>query len=256
MKGQTLTYLVIAFAIANLVVISTLVRGEENEPIGASVEDVNYSNMNASNYIPDSTYAIAGNLSEIYINGSSATKSWHGFFGNITGVLVLEDAQNYTMYTWNSAEPQGEIYASVNNSINWATVECFNYSSQNDQWESFYNITTNDVDGINETFKFNDHPMFWVGTITISAATCNNTYTYRDDAPQYVDFVEVLLTDNASNPSAPLIFTTIIENDLDGNETDNSGYNGIPYDFQLMVAEDGQAGNDLATLYYFWVEIE
>ena len=68
-------------------------------------------------------------MTEINIFGYSPTQSWQGYFGNISGTVQLADSGDNVMYNWSLASPQGEIYASTSNSINWANVQCFNYTA-------------------------------------------------------------------------------------------------------------------------------
>ena len=65
------------------------------------------------------------------------------------------------------------------------------------------------------------------------------------------DFQEILLTDNAS-----IIFTTIIENDIVGDDLEVQGFDNQTHDFQMLVGEDGHGGDDSITSYYFFVELE
>ena len=119
-------------------------------------------------------------------------------------------------------------------------------------------MTYNIVDGIDETFNMTQHPDLDVGDVSsIQQNTCPSTYMHRDDAFQTDKFVELLLQDNTGQ----IIFTTILENDDAGNNTDISGYDGTAWDFQMIVAEDGtsrnggQINNDKTT-YFFYLDLE
>jgi hypothetical protein len=218
--------------------------------------------------------AYAGNVSQLTIFGRSQTKHWQGYWGEITGIITLDDAQNWTMYDWPNDEPKGEIYATINQTApDWTTVQCFNYSgveadpaltaNNTVYWESFYNMTFNDVDGIDETFNMtletatSTHPEFDVGEFTITTGTCPSTYTHINDVWQEEDFSEVLLQDQFG----VLIFTTIIENKDIGINDPVIGYNSADHDFQMLVAEDGTSRvggerNQAITTYYFYVDLQ
>ncbi|MBD3203361.1 hypothetical protein GF327_03645 [Candidatus Woesearchaeota archaeon] len=216
--------------------------------------------------------AEAGNLTKLVLFGRSQTKHWQGYYGDITGTITLDDAQNWTLYDWDNPEPKGEIYAVANTSgttPSWSTVECFNYTQETagaawangnttlDRWETYYNMTWNDVDGINETFNVTTHLGFSVGSYTIDADSCPATYTYVSDAYQQDKFSEILL----QTDEAQLVFATIIENDDEANNTDPTGFDDVAHDFQMLVAEDGtslSAGeiNEDPTTYYFYIDIE
>ena len=54
----------------------------------------------------------SGNMTSLGINSTKITLRWQGFYGNVTGTITLDDASNNTLYNWQLASPQGEIYAS------------------------------------------------------------------------------------------------------------------------------------------------
>jgi hypothetical protein len=194
--------------------------------------------------------AQAGNVTELNINTTSVTKSWQGYYGNITGIITLDDARNFSMYQWSLTTPQGEVYASPAEVTSWSNVKCFNYSAKAPELnltelEANLSIGPKDADGVNETFRYDFTGSFYVGTTHIDSTNgCKATFTYRNDQPQATSFPEVLLTDTTN-----VIYTTIIENNIPG--FDNRGH-----DFQILVGENGHNGDVKTTQYYFYVEIE
>ncbi len=261
--SKLLTYISIILVLA----VAFFYANAMEVPMGAQTVTEGYeSTINGSNYPPATHEAYAGNISELTIFGRSQTKHWQGYYGEISGVIVLDDAQNWTMYDWPNPEPKGEIYATVNQTTPlWYTIECFNYSgnytggnNHTDYWESFFNMTFNDVDGIDETFNMTTHPRFDVGEFTIADNSCPSTFTHVNDQFQETRFVEILLQD----ATGQLIFTTIIENKDEGINDDVVGYNGVTHDFQLLVAEDGTSRdgtgnrNQATTTYYFYLDLE
>jgi hypothetical protein len=248
--------LVLTFTLAYV----ALVRAEQNIPLGASNVTVykSTSSTNASLYPAASTYAEAGNLSELEIVGYSQTKAWQGFYGNVTGVITLEDVNGFRFYDWNSAEPKGEVYASVNNTISWLTVACaptMVADSIGDRylydWNTLYGINASDYDQINNTYNRTDHPTFYVGSLTQTG--CPSTFTFVSDNRQFDNFPAILLTSDANST---LIYTAILENKTTGVRAGVNGFDGLDHDFQLLVGEDGHLGNDALTTYYFWVELQ
>ena len=200
---------------------------------------------------PVNINAQAGNITELVFNATAITKNWQGYFGNISGKITLDDARNWTLYDWNYANAQGYIFASRINSVTWTNIQCMKFSGNGSLYP---NVTTEetimganavDVDGVDETFGLAAHSTLTIGTISISANTCNSTYLYVNDTSQTNDFVEVLLTDNSSNNS--VVYTTILEQDV-------HGFNNRTTDFELLVSENGHQ-NTATTPYYFWVEL-
>jgi hypothetical protein len=288
--------------ITTLVLLASIVYAVPSGPkFPEQFNEGTSSRLNISVYSNKSVQAEAGNITRIDFNSTDQTGHWQGYYGDISGTITLDDASNYTMYSWVNTEPQGEVYI-VNETISdWTTAHCFNYTarvntntslepcnpgdanciyynytydggssfaytqifSNLSDMENFYNLSADDVDGIDETFnetgKLSDgqtnHNYFYVGTTRIDAGTCPATDLYENDSSSGINFQEVLLQ---VNNSAAIIWTAIIENDIIGNDTDNVGYNGVAYDFQAIVAEDGtsEAGQDTTTQYYFYVELQ
>jgi len=211
---------------------------------------------------PNQTEAQAGNLTELSIVAQASTKAWQGFYGNISGTITLEDSSGNVFYDWSAAEPEGEIYASTNQSVTWTNIRCFNFTNASQNGgstnlsieETRFGMDDADVDGIDETYSVSTHDQFFVGTVEVVANSCRSTYAYVSSTAQADNWQNVLLIDP---DGGSLVFTSIIENRDAANDTDKIGYNGLTYDFQLLVAEDEHTAPAAgSTTYYFWVEIE
>jgi hypothetical protein len=245
----------LSFLFLSIAVCSALVLADVSPPTVLTF--VRGSRFNTSLYPAKNVSAIAGNVTELTITGSSPTKAWQGFYGNITGTLVLEDSSGNVFYNWSVAEPKGTVFASPNSSISFSSIKCFNFTANGSSEinltgvEGEYNINTADVDGINETFNSSNPSTFYVGATTIAAGSCPATFVFQNGAYQVSNFINVLLTDSTN-----LVFSTIIENKQTNVNTDLAGYNGVDYDFQLLVAEDGHGSDTSTTSYYFWVELK
>jgi hypothetical protein len=217
---------------------------------------------------PGSAVAYAGNVTGLTISGYSVTQSWQGFYGNVSGVIHLTDASNNTFYNWTLASPEGEVYASVNQTgISWADIQCFNFTASGigsseggaggqtnlygvnlSQLEGRYNIAPDDVDGVNETFTLKNHDAFFTASQTFSADECRSTRVYGDTG-EGVDqeFEETLLYEPTSGA---VVFASILE------EVDTLGFDNSNHDFEMLVLEDGHNSDVATTTYYFWVELE
>ncbi|MFH1133640.1 MAG: hypothetical protein V1735_04055 [Nanoarchaeota archaeon] len=228
----------------------------------------------------------AGNVTGITITATTMTQAWAGFYGNITGTITLDDANNNTMYDWAVASPEGEIYASEATAIDWTTgnVRCWNYSrGLNATFLSFTEyqdytggdavsdpvytaggmvINITDYDSVNRTFKVNQtHKSFYVGGWLIDGSTaqkadpaspsstgsgCPAAFIYDTTEAESLYFQEVLLYSDVQ--SRP-IFTALIE------PTTPEGFNNANWDFEMLVAENGHKGDIATTNYYFYVEL-
>jgi hypothetical protein len=185
--------------------------------------------------------ALAGNVTQINIFGYTTTQSWQGYFGNVSGVIQLADASDNVMYNWSLASPEGEVYASTANTISWSSVQCASGANLS-TLETTFNIASDDVDGVTETFSLDDHAEFFTNNIQFSAGECNNTKVYDNTGAGVFD--EVLLM-----AGAEAIFVALLQEDT-------LGFNDVTHDFEMLVLEDGHATDIVTTPYYFWVELE
>jgi hypothetical protein len=218
------------------------------------------STFNANNYPPLSVDAIAGNITSLTIEGISETRAWQGYWGNVTGYITLDDANNFTFYNWSAAEPRGYIYATLANrvgALSWLDVVCFDHPTDGNTFDTFYGIAADDYDNVTNTYTTTLNALPTPQTVYIvnnSFTTCPATTIWQSDNSQTDNFVNYLMRDTTGGNDA-WVFGTIIENKNISDRTDLPCYNGEQCDFQLLVAENGH-GTDLSvTPYYFWVDL-
>jgi hypothetical protein len=218
------------------------------QPFGANYTEINSTRAPMDD--AESIEALAGNVTEININGFSTTQSWQGYFGNVTGTIQLADASDNQMYNWSLASPEGEIYATTDTSVAWENIACFDLTGNHSGVETIFNIQTDDVDGLNETFsESGTHDEFFTNNVQFAADACPSTQIYdASGASNATNFQEVLMTD--SGAATEIIFTAILD------EEDVAGFDDKFHDFEMLVLEDGHGTNTATTTYYFYVEIE
>lgn len=208
----------------------------------AGLTEGNSSRRDLSNLNTTSVSAMAGNVTQLDINSISITRSWQGYYGNITGNMVLSDANNNSLYEWgNATGVSGEIYAARSNNVSWGTINC-STATHISQEESYLGIDTTASDSVNNTYSGTAHPSFLVGTSSMSG--CPSTNVFVNGSAQSSDYHQILLADGNN----VTVYTTIID-------SGSYGYDGNQWDFQLLVAENGQPGNESATTYYFYTEL-
>jgi len=240
-----------------LLAASVLGYGEPAAPLhftrGAS------STFNWSNFANVQTDAIAGNITQLTITGISQTRSWQGFYGNVTGWITLDDAQNYTFYNWSAAEPRGYVYATLVSHADpsWLNVQCFVHATNASAFDTYYNITQDAYDNVTNTFNRTLADISTPQAVYIVSntfTTCPAMTIWQDDNAQNDNFVNYLMWDSTGGTDA-WVFGSIIENKDVSNKTDKNCYNGQPCDFQLLVAENGHGTDTAVTPYYIWVDI-
>ncbi|MFH1505728.1 MAG: hypothetical protein ABIE94_01930 [archaeon] len=187
--------------------------------------------------------AQAGNVSALNINDTHITDNWAGFYGNVTGNIILESAAGDTFYDWQNASPGGEIFAARAASIDWSSIACAVQANVTAE-ETALSITTADRDSINNTFHENmssgTHNAFSVGTTDFIANACVwRTNGYVSGAAQTTIFDMVML-----NSVSNAVYTAILNQD-------QAGFDGSDSDFQLLVPVTTEG----TEAYYFWAEL-
>ena len=194
--------------------------------------------------------AQAGNVTQLSINTSILTSRWQGYYGNISGSITLDNAAGWTLYDWSAGDlaVTGEIYAANQTISSWADVICVNFTGNGTvghsginvtQLEAMYGMTLTDGDGMDETFTTTDDIV--IGETTLS--NCPATHLYVNNATQTAQWNESLLTENATGA---VIYASKVEQNT-------QGFDGNEWDFQMLVADDGDIA--AATTYQFYVEL-
>jgi hypothetical protein len=208
------------------------------------------------NYISNSTYVATsvnrsidqkGTITVVTLDSNQQDYKWKAYVGNVSGSLVLDDANSKSVYDWSLTTVTGEVYVSRSSSVTWTSVSCVNQTVIDNE-QSFLGMTSSARDSINSTFNYTSHRSFLIGTNNITSSSCRSTATYINDAAQTINeaakFQEILLRDNIGGG---LIYATLLEQN-------QAAYDGVnTYDFQLIVAENESA--TVPTNYYFYVEL-
>lgn len=246
------------------------------EPFGATVNPVVPSDRAPIDSAGNDPNAVAGNISSLTITGYSITQAWHGYFGNVSGTVMLADSGDNVMYNWSLASPEGEVYASTNNSVVWVYIQCLNFTSDGTYGDDTGNagstslhgtnltilmdqfgVDQGDVDAPNNTFSLAGthesgegltHDQFYTNNFNFSAGECLSTHLFAaSNSSEDSKFQEVLLYDPSTSS---VVFTSILD------EETPLGFDAKPHDFEMLVLENGHLTDTSPTPYYFWVELE
>jgi hypothetical protein len=228
-----LVVLAIAFA-------ATLVAADPSSPTALTA--VQTSSRNLSNLPAQTMGAQGGNVTEMNIQALTITQSWQGYYGNISGVVTLQDASNSTFYNWSMASFQARVFATRASSVSWDTVNCTNSTNRTNE-ETYLGQAVTDSDSVTNTFNTTSHPAFTVGTRNILANTCYSTNGFVNNNTQSSNYDMLLL----SPSNGQIIYMTSVNRST-------VGFDGRQHDFQLLVGENEKTGNIGATTYYFWTE--
>ncbi len=200
---------------------------------------------------PGNVTAAGGNITEVNISVSSQTLAWQGFFGEVNGSIVLEDASGDLFFSWNITNISGEIYASRDNAVNFALIAPNNNCSVDNILTGF-----DKSDSVNNTFTPNNNRFMQVGLVAINASTACATHTYVNSSPQSTFFNVIILTDDlnantSTNLSDPDVGgnTTVYATPIDANI---EGFDTVQHDYQLLVPVNRTTE---ITVYFFYGEL-
>jgi len=230
----------ITIAVLAALALGTAALADPGAP--TALTTVQSSARNTSQLPAQSVDARGGNVTEVNIQALTQTSVWQGYYGSITGEITLDNANNFTFYNWSLATVRGEVYATRNAAITWGNANCSN-TTQRDTEDVYVNRTSADGDSVVNTYSQTSHPAFSVGGFSVAANSCYSTYGFVNNASQGQNWSMVLLHDDTS-----IIYASIINDSV-------MGFDGAAHDFQLLVAENENAGFIGTTPYYFWVEM-
>lgn len=216
-----------------------------------------------------------GYIHYVNIDESAPTQKWKAYVGNITGEYALQDASGNAIYDWTIATVEGELYATkeapsggsgiFNGGVpDWTAVQCANSTMITDE-EAQFNHTAADEDSYSNTFKNGANfnlTTFYAGEKQVTdssvwggaASGCYGAYMNVNNADQTTYFEEVVLSDGTYQDMGgndfdyDIIYAALLENN-------QAGFDNVPYDFQILLPEDGADGATTVTTYYFYIEL-
>jgi hypothetical protein len=223
---------IVIFVILVSIMVATNIRGD---PSGATLD--RGASSRGTNPSATQTTAQAGNITQMNIDQSRITDTWQGFYGNVSGQIVLENGGGNNFYDWDYLSITGEVYASRTTVSSWTSINCTN-STQWQNEETSLGITSTQLDGINETYSATTHPTFFIGSRLMD--NCRSTRPYNSSSSAS-SFWNVLLNSNANN----VVYAAILAENK--NAFDNS-----TADFEILVPVNRTTG---FSTYYFYAEL-
>lgn len=200
-----------------------------SEPDGATITPGTPQTKTPTN--ASSIVAQGGNVTPANLAATSKTKSWQGFWGNVSGNLTLEDNTGDLFYDWNLTNKTGEVLASRNQSIDFTTVAGIQTCTVDET------LTGNGNDRTSKTFT-NATVNFEIAGVTITAAC--RTFPYVSSAPS-TNYEEIITSATG--------VTSIYVSKINASAT---AFDGSTADYQILVPTT-KSGTET---YYFWVEFD
>ncbi|MEM2139177.1 MAG: hypothetical protein QXM96_03410 [Candidatus Woesearchaeota archaeon] len=216
------------------------------EPDGADLTYI--SNSSKLPKSPDNRTDGKGTITTILLSTVQQNIRWKAYVGNVSGKLVLRDADQYSLYEWPAmANPDGVVFITMNQSIDWGSIQCAN-TTDIQTFQNGLGHSNLAMDNVNNTFNVKTHQSFDVGTKPFSSNSCWAAFPWINNTAQTPSatalFQEILLMD----VDRKIVFASLIDQDTQGYRNDGT----TKYDFQALVPDYTSSSN---ALYYFYVEI-
>ena len=94
-KAKINACVILSFTIVMFFLMVVYVRADVEPTYPDTLNEVSSGRWGGTSAI--SIEAEAGNITELTIDDRRTTQAWQGYYGNITGTITLDDANNYTM---------------------------------------------------------------------------------------------------------------------------------------------------------------
>ncbi|MBD3203357.1 hypothetical protein GF327_03625 [Candidatus Woesearchaeota archaeon] len=178
--------------------------------------------------------------------------SWHIYFGNLSSLIVLGDAENKTKITWNSENPSIIYIVESGTDINWDNLQALTRNTTDEyefndfeEFDDMLNMTYFS-DSVNNTFTINFQPKKTV-SFEIYDRTINNVPIINSTNSS--TFVTGVLWDTNDgnthyNGTQDIVFFT--------NSTEKKQGKYGTYDYELSVPallREYKLGSDKLTMY-------
>jgi len=176
-----------------------------------------------------------GNVTNLNLSGNMSTDKWAGFWGNVSGGIVLSSGTNiFYSWAWTPAMG-GEVCAiAAPSGFSWTGIQAITAAAVNSVWN--FGAAT---DNATNTYKINTCAVNVAGTAVTN--TAGNTTGVGG-------FTTCAVADQAvPTTKADLAFCV--------NITQNGNlFNGQPGNYELLVPTNSTLGS--TETYYFWVELD
>ncbi|MBN1175389.1 hypothetical protein JXA48_01975 [Candidatus Woesearchaeota archaeon] len=229
--------LVILMALIAVLSIATALALEPGQASISTTDLGEYVNATA-----DTLDATGGTIFDVDVSATTGTIRWSGISGTVTGNIVLGDNTGTIMYDWGSATPIA-VYATLNtDAINWDSGLVA--GNEVNFLTDFPYLTAANApnDNYNTTF-----------TGTLSMDTDVNSNMFTPTCPS------VLTDDNSAAYWPTLHCEDATGQPVMVGEVDSAvhaNYAGVNVNYQMIVPELGGQGNEAATSWDLWVELE
>lgn len=221
-------------------------------PVGDNEYTQNVGTPVTNATIGTTVSARGGNITPVnFSDVMSQTSKWQGFYGNLSGTIVLGSSTG-TMKSWvwsnETANNISYVLATTNSSIPywWGLTPAITTDI-----DTAWQFTTTDQDSATNTFNDATGSELIIAGKHHTALASSQADTYNSNASANKWYTVAL--DNGSSPSAssidPFVFVGI--NNVSSSAT---AYNNVQCDYQMIVPVY-HYGGEPSNNYYFYVEL-
>ncbi|MFA5108580.1 MAG: hypothetical protein WC492_03565 [Candidatus Micrarchaeia archaeon] len=191
--------------------------------------------------------AWGGNITQVNLTINSTTLHWQGFYGSTTASLRLaagNDSNLSTLKVWNVSTLVGQIYVSRSSNVDFTKLN--STSAALTDVDNAFSFLNGANDAAASTGSDSSNPAFTVGQYQMYA----NRYpliTTLDNSSGH-SWKQVITRHASTSSATDFVFVGILNNS-------GIAFNGDSANFQVIVPENS-AGDDSATTYYFYGEVQ
>lgn len=176
----------------------------------------------------------AGAVSQVDISQDTLTEKWSGFYGTVSGNLVLGDASGNNFYTWTADDfSSSKVIAVPGGNATPSTIA--SVSNPNNFLGSEFNSGTDDA---NSTFNYTND-------VTVNDNTASNTALAKTFDQNGQAFFDTFLVENTNEGNQPAYVAQGV--------SEQTGFDGATnVNYQMMV---GVGENKANERYEFYLEL-
>ncbi|MFW6378697.1 MAG: hypothetical protein ACOCZV_01620 [Nanoarchaeota archaeon] len=176
-----------------------------------------------------------GHVYNTDLNTTMSTYRWSGIYGNVSGNIVLSDDDSDVLYDWSA---QGRLVYASESTPDWSALTD---ATENNVTAAYPHIGNADSDNYSTTFTGASESVD-SGIYTSLSSDYAQTYDNETTAT----WKTYSLQDASSN----IVFAGLVQ------QGGAASYKGSIVDYQMIVPEDGTEGDDSATTYNLYAELQ
>jgi len=225
-------------------VVSLGLAFAESTPSGATPSYGTGGNATWGGATPTGVAASGGNVSNVGLSSNTQTMRWVGFYGDISGNVVLRNAAGEQFYAWTQSNASGYVLAAKNASILWATLKATPLTGA--QIDAAFTFLAAKTDSGTATYNTTSFGGTVAGVAITAGVASSGTTMFGSTGNTWVQ--QTLNTSTVGVDDKSSVFMSRINNN-------QNSFNGTVVDYQLMVPED-ESANTAPTAYYFYLQLD